>query len=622
MPSRIRDAFGDFRRTWPQLLIANLLSVAFTIVVATPLLGLLLKLFLMTTDEGVLTDAEIASFLLHPLGLLALVVLGALWLAVYLALQGVLMVVGFGAVEERRVSYLDALVYVARRGRGFAELAGRVIGTVLLVVAPFLAAVGGVYLAFLGEHDINYYLATRPPELLRALAVAGAVVGGLAIVLARLAAGWVVALPVLLFEAASGKAALRRSREVTAPRRWSIAGVLAAWFAAASLVSTAASFLVGRVGSLLVPDLHGNPAVVIGGLAVVLTLATVTSLGIRFVTDSVLPLVVVRWYRSLAGPGELAPAIASPGTLGEGRGFRVPGKALLAGSALAVAVVAGGAYLAARAGDREEPALVIAHRGASAGAPENTRAAFELAFEQGADWIELDVQETAEGEVIVAHDSDFMKQARSPLKVWEATADDLAELDIGSWFDPRFADQRPPRLREVLEWARGRIRVVIELKYYGHDERLEERVVELVEATSMQDDVMIMSLKRPGLRKLAALRPEWTRGLLNTASLGDLTNVDVDFLALNGAAATRSQIRRAHRRGMQVYVWTVNDPVQMSVMLSRGVDGLITDVPGDAREVLELREALSPLGHFVVWMAAETGLLHEGEAVSSSAADA
>jgi glycerophosphoryl diester phosphodiesterase len=117
------------------------------------------------------------------------------------------------------------------------------------------------------------------------------------------------------------------------------------------------------------------------------------------------------------------------------------------------------------------------------------------------------------------------------------------------------------------------------------------------------------------------LRPDWTRGLLNTVSVGDLTRLDLDFLALNSAAASLSQIRRAHKRGMKVYAWTIDDPVQLSVMMSRGVDGVITDRPDVARQVLELRAQLSPAGRFIIWIAGETGLLR-GAKESSAAEDA
>jgi glycerophosphoryl diester phosphodiesterase len=134
--------------------------------------------------------------------------------------------------------------------------------------------------------------------------------------------------------------------------------------------------------------------------------------------------------------------------------------------------------------------------------------------------------------------------------------------------------------------------------------------VDIVEQTGMESDIMVMSLKIDGLRKVAALRPAWTRGLLNTASIGDLTRLDLDFLALNARAASTAMINRAHKQKMKVYVWTINDPVQMSVMMSRGVDGIITDEPTLARQVMELRTQLTPFGRLIVWIAGETGFLH------------
>lgn len=131
----------------------------------------------------------------------------------------------------------------------------------------------------------------------------------------------------------------------------------------------------------------------------------------------------------------------------------------------------------------ERQVEIIAHRGAAGARPENTLAAVEKALEDQADWVEIDVQETADGEVVVGHDSDFMKQAVVNLKVWETTRADLAGIDIGSWFDPAYAAERPPTLRQVLLLAKERGRVLIELKYYGHDEQLERRVARVVDDT-------------------------------------------------------------------------------------------------------------------------------------------
>jgi glycerophosphoryl diester phosphodiesterase len=212
-----------------------------------------------------------------------------------------------------------------------------------------------------------------------------------------------------------------------------------------------------------------------------------------------------------------------------------------------------------------------------------------------------------------------MRVAGAKLEVWQATEADLVNLDIGSFFAPRFSDQRVPTLRDVLELAKGQAGVFIELKYYGRDQSLEAKVVDLVEQTGMASHIVIMSLNYDGVRKTAALRPSWTYGLLNAVAIGDLTRLEVDFLALTAKAASLSMIRRAHQRGMQVYAWTVDDPVQMSVMMSRGVDGIITDQVALARQVQDLRAKLTVVGRVVLWIAGETGLLRGME--HSSARD-
>ena len=105
----------------------------------------------------------------------------------------------------------------------------------------------------------------------------------------------------------------------------------------------------------------------------------------------------------------------------------------------------------------------------------------------------------------------------------------------------------------------------------------------------MADGVVVMSLKYESVRKMRSLRPDWTLGLLTATAVGDLTTRDADFLAVNTGLATRSFLSAAHRRGKDVYVWTVNDPVDMWHLISMGVDGLITDEPALAREVLARR---------------------------------
>ena len=603
------EARSDFRRTWPQLLLADLLTKIIAAVVLAPMVTLLIAIFLFQTNDGALSDADIVAFLLHPIGIMALLIVGAISLGILFAEQGVLMVVGFGAVEDRAMSWIDSLRYITRYAFELVKLAGHVVVRLLLISAPFFAGVGGAYLFFLKKHDVNFYLVEKPPEFWWAIAIAALLLMMLAAIVLKKYSNWIIAMPLILFEGHRAGPALRESARIVVACGWKIALLLASWLAGVALLSGLVTCLVGLIGNVLIPDIGGSFAIMAAGLGITLILAGLGNLAITILSTALFPLLIVRLYRAVAGPGRLDPELAARGSLGKKASLQIPGKVIFGISAAALALVILAGYAVSRGLDEEADVKVIAHRGASGAAPENTMASFQQAIVDKADWIELDVQENADDVIVVAHDSDFMKVARSDLKVWDATNESLRDLDIGGWYAPEYSNQRVPTLRQALVLAKDKLGVVIELKYYGRDRNLESRVVDVVEQTGMASDIMIMSLNIDGLRKIAALRPTWTRGLLNTASIGDLTRLDLDFLALNSAAASLAMVQRAHKQGMKVYVWTINDPVQMSVMMSRGVDGIITDNPALARQVLELRKQLSPFGRLVVWVAGETGLL-------------
>jgi glycerophosphoryl diester phosphodiesterase len=273
--------------------------------------------------------------------------------------------------------------------------------------------------------------------------------------------------------------------------------------------------------------------------------------------------------------------------------IRITRRRIIAWSAVGVVAAMLIGTLALRSVRPDHRVKIMAHRGASKAAPENTLAAVRQAIQDGAEWVEIDVQETADGQVVVFHDSDFMKLSGVNLKIWDATMDRLAQIDIGSWFAPEFSGERVPTLAQVLDECRGRVGVNIELKYYGHDTQLEQRVAEIVESSGMTSQVMLMSLDADGARKMKSIRPGWKVGLLMSVYAGDLRKVDADFLAVNAGFVNRRFVRSAHANGKEVYVWTVNDAPNMSRMIGRGVDGLLTDKPALARSVRQQRAQMS-----------------------------
>ena len=612
--------FSDFWRTWPRLVATDLTYKAAAFVILTPLTAVVLQLLLRLSGEAALSDQDILYFALRPLGWVTLIVVGAIVVGIVAMELAALMLIGFGVTENQEVGVVAALSATFKKAPGILILTARMVGLILLIAAPFLVVIGGIYYFLLTKHDINYYLSFKPPEFWTAVALAAVAIGILLFLVLRMVSGWFYAVQLLLFEGVESSKALATSSLRTAGHRWWIAGWLIAWTVLGLALSMVLTGPVILLGGWLLPRFAETLTVLVPILGLVALLWGIANLAGNVISTALFGLLLVRLYRARGEEGDARlPMAAVEAQEGRAAGPKITRSRLLWGALTAVLIAAVVGGLAIRKVSFEDSTQITAHRGASGAAPENTMAAVERAIGAEADWVEIDVQETADGVVIVAHDSDFMKVSGDPTKIWEATYADLQELDIGSWFGPEFADQRVPTLAEVLDTCKGKAGVNIELKYYGHDQQLEKRVIELVEGRGMESDIVIMSLKREGVEKVQALRPDWTVGLLATMTMGDLTRLDVDFLAVNAKTATPGFVRSAHRNGKQVYAWTVNDIVGMSTQFSRGIDSLITDEPALAREVLAQRAEMSSVERLLVEIAALFGMSADRELTEADA---
>ncbi len=602
-------AAHDFTRTWPRLLAVDMVYKIIAFVVLAPLAGLTLKLFMMTRDSSVLADMDILYFVLSPAGLAALVVLGSLGLAILALEQACLMAIGFGESRNLRLSTTEALWYGARHAWPTVMMALRIFLRTLLIALPFLAAGGLVYLLLLRQYDINYYLAQRPPAFFFAAGAIAILLAVMAVLVIRRLLGWAFALPLLLFEGFGAAQALTTSAQRTAGHKRVVGITLMAWGAAAALLSSLPLAVVGMVSHWLVPRFSDSMALVVIVVGGFLLLWGLLNLLVTLVNAVLFALLIVRLYDTLGSTPE---ARLSGMTFSEksalGKTWRITPKMASSALVLTTVLAALAGYVLLESVRFDDDVIVIAHRGAAGSAPGNTLASVALAVEQGADMVEIDVQESADGEIVVIHDSDLMRVGGSPLKIWEADYAELQQVDVGSWYGPQFRGQRLPTLEQVLEICKGRSMVDIELKYYGHNERLEERVADIVERTGMEDQIVLMSLVNDIVVSMKALRPAWTVGLLTATAVGDLTRSDADFLAVHVGIASSRFVRRAHAAGKEVYVWTVNDKLNMSRMMSRGVDGVITDHPALARQVIEERAEMNPAERLMLTAAFWLGL--------------
>jgi glycerophosphoryl diester phosphodiesterase len=220
--------------------------------------------------------------------------------------------------------------------------------------------------------------------------------------------------------------------------------------------------------------------------------------------------------------------------------------------------------------------LIIAHRGFSSRYPENTLAAVNAALDLGVDFIEIDVQETRDGELIVFHDYRLNRICGVRGRVRHKTLAEIQRLN-----------PQVPTLREVLTACRGRAQVLIEIKRASP-----RKVAELIAKLRMEREVIVFSLSVPRMKQFAAAAPGVPRfGLIARNPLWAMARlkaaVNVEGLGISRRLVTSPRVvRQIHRRGWKVFVWTVNRDIEMRKFTSWGVDGLITNYPDRAKSCL------------------------------------
>lgn len=248
--------------------------------------------------------------------------------------------------------------------------------------------------------------------------------------------------------------------------------------------------------------------------------------------------------------------------------------------------------------------LNIAHRGASAYAPENTFAAYDLALSLGADAIELDVRETRDGELVVLHDETVDRTTRG--RHLDSTIisglnwKDLADRDAGSWFNdhnslfarPEYEAARIPRLRDVFERYGHTLTYFIELKHAPCNTGMEEKLVDVVRRFGLSGQrgpskIVVEAFSQPCLQKLRALDEDvalvqlfhaYATGRAIRSYLVALPSYCTGIGPCARSVESRL-VDAAHLHGLHVYAWTVNDPLEMRALSDLEVDGIVTDFP-------------------------------------------
>jgi len=240
------------------------------------------------------------------------------------------------------------------------------------------------------------------------------------------------------------------------------------------------------------------------------------------------------------------------------------------------------------------PVWIVAHRGASGHAPENTMAAFRRAVELGAQFIETDLQITRDARVIAIHDLTLDRTTNGHGPVHVKTLEEIRALDAGSWFGPddpkSFAGERIPTLNEIFQFAQEHdVNFYLEIKS-GANWGVEHAVVAAVRELNAIARVVILSFDPSALDSVYRLDETIMTGFLCDIPSTDLVERAVRLgarqLAPRGDLVTPALVKKAHAAGLQVVTWTINEPEQMRRLIAARVDGIMTDNPDRLAAVL------------------------------------
>ncbi|WP_158738686.1 glycerophosphodiester phosphodiesterase family protein [Alteribacillus sp. YIM 98480] len=238
----------------------------------------------------------------------------------------------------------------------------------------------------------------------------------------------------------------------------------------------------------------------------------------------------------------------------------------------------------------QKQTLNIAHRGASGYAPENTLAAFVKAVEMKAEMIELDVQMSKDGELVVIHDTTVDRTTDGTGAIKDLTYEEIAELDAGSFFSEEFAGEKIPTLGEVLDQFRGRTGILIEIKSPYLYPEIEQKVADELTSRNMDkpnnNKIIVQSFDHQSMKTFQSILPSVPVGVLLSYSPDGISDEQLsdfaryaEYVNPNKDMMDADLLERIHEFGMESHPWTVRDQESADLLLQLGVDGIITDFP-------------------------------------------
>jgi len=584
--SLIQDIARQIRAHLRSLIAFHLFFTLLASAVWVPLSAITLSGLLQRIGRPVLSNAQIADVALSPWGLLWLLTAIVLsFLVIFLQQAGMMLVVSSQAGDRYRVA-MGSLWHVLRRFPSLLALTFLQVGSHLLLAAPFAIGLAHLYGAMLGDIEPYILIHLKPPVLWEFLAVATPIFLLLVLLSAALYFRWFLALPAMMLDGVNPLTALKRSRELTQGRRLGMAVLVVgvALFVAAIPIVFSVSF--NTLGGALLGHLPERNSVLVPAMLAYMAFNIVATIALTFLGIAANSMLVISLYHRATGRATVFRPAATP-----------PRSGVIAWCAeiLLLVFALGQAGWILHGFEINDHITITAHRGSSLVAPENTLASMNQAIVDGADYLELDVRLSSDGQIVVSHDNNLSRLTGVDRNISDMTLAEIEQVDVGSYFGDAFVGERIPTFQQILDNAKDRIGLYVELKPSpGTAEELTRKVIAQLKASHMSEHAVIASLSPEVIERVKTIDSSMRTMLFMQFVLpGALDTTAADMIGLRHTQATPSRLRTIHGTGRDVAVWTVNGIGDMSRYLDMGVDNIITDRPEALTTILAERRKMS-----------------------------
>ncbi|MGL4736940.1 MAG: glycerophosphodiester phosphodiesterase family protein [Cellulosilyticaceae bacterium] len=572
----VRNTFINFRQNVVAMFFFEIVYKLLALMLIIPLNYYILNRSILKTGSYHITNKDLVAFGLTLPGIvsISLVVLIS-FIAIFIEMA-ILTYMANASHKGQQVNLLEAAINCVR-------LIPRKLSIYMVFIVLLVSVLGpltgvGLCNSLIKELSIPSFIKIELFKSMGGKIVFGAFMAGIFLIVLR----WLLAIPSMIIEETDLRGAFRRGRQIYQQSRFGIMLYLVWW----GIVNYLIKFilLLGYV------SIVGGVIISFGVYSQQLAQGLIwCALGVFLIGFTILSMITLPLFISFLvelyydyGSEEMKLRTFDPIDKYENtrlyKGFVMYRKTMISLVIGLFGVMVGVmGWQAVNNNVLEKEIAITAHRGSSLRAPENSLSSIKYAIEEGADYAEIDVMSTVDGQVVLFHDSTLSRIDGTNRKIKDMTLEEAKQVNNGSYFSAQFASERIPSLEEVLGLSKGKIKLNIELKPYGTADPLARQVAALIKANDMEKDVVVSSLSYEAIDDFRKELPLVSVGYIMSFGFGDLTKLDVDFVSVEYSMLSKELVSAMNALGKEVHVWTINDPERAVDVARMRVDNVITD---------------------------------------------